>query len=264
MRMFWHEFKSNLKSLLVWWVIIVLLLAEAMTEFSVYVNNPDLNAMLEQMPPALLEAFSMRAFNLTTLTGFYGIMFLYFALVVTIAAAMWGSHGLAREERSKTAEFTLTLPVARFQVLTAKVMAALADLLLLLAWLWGLAWVFVQKYEPQPAFYDFLRLEMEALLVLGVFFLALGVLLSSWLPRARRAVATTVALVMVMYFLAIAAGMHKKLDFLRYVTPFKYFDAARFLHAGRLDEQSLLLSFALTAGMLALAYWRYQKRDVYT
>ena len=71
--------------------------------------------MLDSMPPAMLDALSMRAFNLTTFSGFYGIMFIYFGLMGAIAAAMWGSDIISKEERDKTVEFSLVLPVSRSQ-----------------------------------------------------------------------------------------------------------------------------------------------------
>jgi ABC-2 type transport system permease protein len=62
-------------------------------------------AMIEAMPPAVMDAVNMRAFNLTTLSGFYGLMFIYFGLMGAIAAAMWGSDIISKEERDKTVEF---------------------------------------------------------------------------------------------------------------------------------------------------------------
>ena len=61
-----------------------------------------------------------KAFNLTTISGFFGIMFTYFALLLSIAATMWGSDIISKEERDKTVEFSLTLPVTRSRVVTAK------------------------------------------------------------------------------------------------------------------------------------------------
>jgi ABC-2 type transport system permease protein len=81
-------------------------------------------AMLDAMPPAVMDAMNMRAFNLTTLSGFYGVMFLYFGLMGAIAAAMWGSDIISKEERDKTVEFALVLPVSRSRVITAKALAA--------------------------------------------------------------------------------------------------------------------------------------------
>ena len=54
-------------------------------------------------------------------------MFTYFALMLSIAAAMWGSDIISKEERDKTVEFSLTLPVTRSRLVTAKALAALVN-----------------------------------------------------------------------------------------------------------------------------------------
>ena len=53
-----------------------------------------------------------------------GIMIIYFGLILTIAAAMWGSDIITKEERDKTVEFALTLPVTRSRLISAKAVAA--------------------------------------------------------------------------------------------------------------------------------------------
>ena len=84
-------------------------------------------AILDTMPKAMLDAFMMSAFDLTKLVGFYGIMFIYFGLMGAIASAMWGSDIISKEERNKTVEFSLVLPVSRRTVITAKALAALVN-----------------------------------------------------------------------------------------------------------------------------------------
>ncbi|MGD8474654.1 MAG: hypothetical protein PVH59_11055, partial [Anaerolineae bacterium] len=87
MNIFVRELKSNLRSLIVWGVVVVLFVTIGFSKFSAYYGNPEMLELLDSMPPALLEAFSFQAFNLTTLTGFYGVVFTYFALILSIAAA---------------------------------------------------------------------------------------------------------------------------------------------------------------------------------
>jgi hypothetical protein len=43
---------------------------------------------LDAMPQALLESFNMNAFNLTTVTGFLGVMYAFLGLIMGIAAVM--------------------------------------------------------------------------------------------------------------------------------------------------------------------------------
>ena len=107
MNIFLRELKANLKSLLIWSAIIFLLIMIALAKFSAFAGDPSMLAMLDSIPEPMLDALNMRAFNLTTLSGFYGVMFIYFGLMGAIAAAMWGSDIVSKEERDKTVEFSL-------------------------------------------------------------------------------------------------------------------------------------------------------------
>ncbi len=263
MNIYLRELKANLKSLLVWTGIIALLLLIAVAKYSAYADNPEMLQLLDTMPQGLLDALNMKTFNLTTLTGFFGVMFVYFALMGAIAASMWGSDILSKEERDKTVEFLLVLPVSRVRVLTAKALAALTNAVLFMLFTWGISLLTVRRYAPDRAFLDFLRLEMGAMLMLELLFLALGLLLGASMKRYKRAGSTAVAVIMGTYFLSVAIGMHDKLDFLKWFTPFRYFDAGTLYRAGRMDTVYVTLSLLLTALMLAAAYWAYNRRDLY-
>jgi len=91
----------------------------------------------QAMPAALMDAFNLRAFNLITLSSFYDVMFTYFALILSVAAAMWGSGIISKEERDKTVEFSLTLPVTRSKMVTSKSLAALVNCIALLPITWA-------------------------------------------------------------------------------------------------------------------------------
>ena len=86
-----RELRANFKSLLIWSGIALLFVTVGFSKFSAYEGNPELLAILDNLPPALVEAFNLNAFNLTTITGFFGVMFSYFALILSISAAMWGT-----------------------------------------------------------------------------------------------------------------------------------------------------------------------------
>ena len=127
MNIFFRELRANLKSLLIWGAIVVLFTVVGFSKFSAYYNNPEMSAILNDFPSAMVSAFNLKAFNLTTVTGFFGIMFAYYGLLLSIAAAMWGSDIISKEERDKTVEFSLTLPVTREKLITAKTMAAVIN-----------------------------------------------------------------------------------------------------------------------------------------
>jgi beta-exotoxin I transport system permease protein len=263
MNIFLRELKANLKSLIIWCVIIVLLIMIAVAKFSAFAGNPEMLAMLDSIPAGMMDALNLRAFNLTTLSGFYGIMFVYFGLMGAIAAALWGSDIISKEERDKTVEFSLVLPVSRSRVITAKALAALVNCIAFVLITWAVSLVAVQRYHPDQAFYNFLALEMQAMFFIELIFLAIGLLLGCAMKQYKRSASTAVAIILVTYFMSIITVMQEKLDFLKYFTPFKYFDAGEFFRSGRMDTTYLLLSGAIIIVCLAAAYWIYNKRDLY-
>ncbi len=232
-------------------------------KFSAYYNNPEMLAILDALPPAMMAAFNMQAFNLTTLTGFFGIMFTYFALMLGIAAAMWGSDIISKEERDKTVEFALTLPVTRSRVVTAKTLAALVNCVVLLLVTWGASLAQRAAYAPDSEFYSFLSLCMVALFIMQVIFLAIGILLGCAMKQYKRASAVAVAMLLGTYFLSIISGLNASLDFLKYFSPFKYFDAGVLLRESRFDLGFVLLSVVIIAVSMIVAHVTYSKRDLY-
>ena len=263
MNIFLHELRANLKSLLIWSGIIILFSVIGFTKFSAFYENPELTAILDSMPPAMLAALSMNAFNLTTVTGFYGIMIMYFGLILSIAAAMWGSDIIAKEERDRTVEFSLTLPIMRSQLITAKTTAAAVNCVILLLITWGITLVNAQAYQPDSEFYGFVSISMLAFLLMQMIFLALGIFLGCALKRHKRAGSLTMAILLGTYFASILAGLNEDLKFLRYISPFKYFDAAMMLKENRMEITFVLLSVTLVVALMTGAYLSYQKRDLY-
>jgi ABC-2 type transport system permease protein len=263
MNIFLRELKANIKSLVIWGVIVTMLIMIAVGKFAAFADNPEMLAILDTMPPAMLDALNMRAFNLTTLSGFYGVMFIYFGLMGAIAAAMWGSDIISKEERDKTVEFSLVLPVSRSRVVTAKALAALVYCILFVLITWAVSLAAVRSYNPDQAFFDFLALEMGAMFSIELVFLAIGLLLGCAMKQYKRSASTAVSIILATYFMSIVSSMQENLDFLKYFTPFRYFEAGELFRTGSLNGTYLLISAAIILLSLVAAYWSYNKRDLY-
>jgi len=263
MNIFIRELKANLKSLVIWSVIIALLIFMAAAKFTAFAGDPEMLKIMDSLPPAMLDVFNMRAFNLTTISGFYGIMFIYFGLMGAIASAMWGSDIISKEERDKTVEFSLVLPVSRSRVITAKALAVLVNCVAFVLITWGMSLVAVQSFNPDQVFYSYLALQMRAMFVIELIFLSLGLLLGCVMKQYKRSASIAVGIILATYFMSVVSGMQEKLDFLKWFTPFKYFDAADLFHTGQMNSTYLLISLGIIVVCVALAYFTYNKRDLY-
>ncbi|MGB4595728.1 MAG: ABC transporter permease subunit [Anaerolineaceae bacterium] len=262
MKFFLHEFKLNFKSLMVWTVVIGLLILVAVTKFSAFIGNEASLAIMDGIPAQVLDAMQMRSFNLTTLEGFFGVMFIYFALMGAMAATMWGSDAISREERDRSAEFSLVLPVSRSRVVTTKLLAALVNCVLFVLFTWVISIYAVRIYSPAAGFYQFLRLEMLAMYLIELIFLAIGVLLACAVKNFRVVGSIAIGIILSAYFLSIVTNITTKLNWFKALNPFSWFDAVEFFNKGALKPLSLILTAILVVACLLAAYFAYEKRDL--
>lgn len=263
MRIYLRELKANFKSLLIYTGVVGFFAIVGFQKFSAYAENPEILEVLDSMPAALLESFNMNAFNMTTVEGFFGVMFAFVALIMGIAAVMWGSDIISKEERDKTVEFALTLPVKRSTLITAKAAAALTNCILLALATWGLNAVSARVYDPSPEYYRFLYEGMAALLVLQIIFLAIGIFIGSAMKQHKKAGSVAISVLLGTYFFSVIAGLKEEWEFLKYFTPFKYFDPALIMRESRVEPVYLWISAGVILISLAGAYLSYQRRDLY-
>lgn len=263
MNIFFRELRANLKSLLIWGGIVLLFSVVGFAKFSAYEGNPELLAILDSMPPAMIEALNFNAFNLTTVTGFYGVMINYFALILSVAAAMWGSDIISKEERDKTVEFALTLPVTRSRLITGKILAAVVNCVALLLITWAAVLIGAAQYQPDGEFYSFVARTMLAMFFLQMIFLAVGIFLGAAMKQYRRAGSVAVSLLLATYFISFVSAMNENLEFLEYFSPFTYFNPGTLLLESQFEMFYVWLSAGIVAVALVGAYVTYARRDLY-
>ena len=263
MRIYLRELKANFKSLLIYCGITLFFLTVGFAKFSGYADNPELLAVMDGLPDAMLDAFSMNAFNLTTVEGFFGVMFVFIGLILSIAAVMWGSDIIAKEERDKTVEFALTLPVRRSTLITAKTAVVVTNSILLALFTWGLTLVNTARYDPDPEFYEFVALGMLAIFFMQLIFLAVGILLGAAIKNHKRSGSIAISILLGTYFISIIAGLNEDFENLKYFTPFKYFDPAVLLHESRIEPFYIWLSLVIVVVSMVSAYLAYSRRDLY-
>jgi ABC-2 type transport system permease protein len=96
-----------------------------------------------------------------------------------------------------------------------------------------------------------------------LIFLALGIFLGCVMKKHKLSGSLAVSILLGTYFASVLAGMSKDMEFLKYFSPFKYFDPFLMLKDSGLDPLYVLLSLAIVAVLIVGAYLTYQKRDLY-
>ena len=258
-----HEFKTLLKSALVWSLAVAGLFAIYLSLFpSISKSAALLDEAMANFPEELLTAFGMNGVSLATVLGYLSFVFLFVQLCLAIQASSYGFSLLSVEERELTADFLLTKPVTRSQILTSKFLAALTALTItnLAAWVscLGLLRIFAANYEYEirP-----LLLILSSVVFFQLFFLTVGLVISLLVKRIRNVVPYAMGLAFGMYVLSVFSDMLGE-SVLEKITPFKHFSPNDIIRTDAYNFSLVWISLLVIALSLAGSYYLYPRRDI--
>lgn len=260
MRILRHELRQGCKALLVWTAAIAFMLGLCIVIYPEMESQMDeISGMFSNMG-SFSAAFGMDRISFGEFTGFFGVECgNVLGLGGALFAALLGISSLADEEKNRTAEFLLTHPVSRRKVAAEKFAAVLLQIVLLNA-----AVVAVTVLSA--------RIAGEALdvKIFSLFFLAYFILqteiaavcfgISAFLSRGGMGIGLGIAVL--FYFLNIIANLTKDAEFLKYITPFGYTEAADIIADGRIDAGCLAVGLVFTAAGIAAAFLWYGRKDI--
>ena len=263
MNIFRHEFKMHLRSVITWSVAVAVLILIYVSLFSSFAQDAELlNEMMAKFPEQLRLAFGLNDVNLATVLGFYGLVFLFVQICLAIQAANYGFSLVSVEEREWTADFLLTKPVRRTQILTSKLLAALSGLTITNIVVWISSFVCITLFKGDRT-YDTRHLVMLLLsiVVFQLFFLSVGVVISLLVKRVRSVTPYAMALGFGMYVLSVFGDLLGT-NALEKITPFKHFEPNYILQNGAWDLPLVLISAAVIVMALVGSYLLYARRDI--
>ena len=263
MNVFLQDIRANRKGLLIWAGCSVLLIAGVIGKYAgLSQNDLKINEMFAKMPRAIQLLAGGGAFDLSSIGGFIGVTFGYLLLIGSIYALTLGTNTASREERDKTAEFLLSKPVERWQVMLAKLLSSFCCVLIFTFVAFGVSAAATSCLEPDSGLTGSILLMSLGLLLVQCVFLGMGTFLASLAGRARHSGRVGMAFVFGTYLLSLAIQLNEKLDFLRPLTPFAYFDLATTLKGNGIELVYVVLSAAIGILFAFAALIAGRKKDI--
>lgn len=257
-----RELKANLKSVTIWGIAIAFLVTVWMIEYESFAGNPAIDELMAAMPQEMLAVLGMQDFTLGSLNGFIGSISLYLYLLLGIQAILLGSSLIAKEERDRTAEYLFTLPISRRRVIVEKTISAIINLgLLNLVTLLAMM-LSTFNYDKSEDFYRFIGLIFIALFIIQMIFLSIGMLVSSISNNHEKSGTISVSILMMTFLISSLINTVDRLDFLKYITPFKYFESSYLLNEMSLHPIYLVLSMLIIAVGIGGTLTLFPKRDL--
>ena len=258
-----HEVRIRLKSVITWSLSLAAMVIFFFSIFPTFADEAALmKDLLAKFPPQLLEAFGMNRMDLSTVLGFYSFVFIFVQLCLAIQAGNYGFGLVSIEESELTADFLLTKPVSRVQVLTSKLLGTLTSLVVTDLVVWLASFIAIFSFRGSRTFETGLLIGLMLSLVLfQLFFLSVGLVISLLVKRVRSVTPYSLGLSFGTYVINGFSGVFGDVK-LEYITPFKQLDPAYFVQHGAFNIPLLLLNMGISLVALAASYWLYTHRDI--
>jgi len=263
MNMFLHELKAYRKSTIIWTCSLVGLIIMFLPMFPSFSNDIEgMKSLLESYPEAVRKAFSFSIDTFSSILGFYSYVFAYIALCGSIQAMNLGLSVVSKEASDKTADFLLTKPVTRKQILTAKLFAILTSIIITNA-------IYVITSIIMASFVSAALFDMKIFIMISLtmffmqlIFMSLGVLISVILPKIRSVISISLSTVFSLYILSMFYSVVGG-DGLRYLTPFKYYDTSYIMKNASYETSFVIFEILFIAASIGISYAIYSKKDIH-
>ena len=255
-----HELKQAWKALLIWTLSIGAFIVICLFMYPEMRTQTESISSIFSSMGAFSAAFGLDVLDYGSLKGFYGIECgSILGIGGALFAALAGIGALAGEEKDGTAEFLLTHPLSRAEIVTKKLIAVMIQIVALNVAVYLMAIGSIAAVGEAVPWKEVTILHLAFFLMqVEIACLCLGISAFLW----RGGIGIGLGLAIALYFLNIIANLTDKADALKFLTPFGYADGAEILSKGAIHGLRLLVGMAAAACGVVLAYWKYCRKDI--
>jgi ABC-2 type transport system permease protein len=236
--------------------------AASMNKFVGFEKSGQASQVFAAFPKGVAAAFGLGNVDINTALGWFAMAFMYLLVLVAIHASLLGAGILAEEEQDKTAEFLFAKPISRAKVVTEKLLAALTLVIVLniVTLLSSISMVAMVNKGVSPN--KEILLMMAGMFVVQIIFMVIGSAAAAIVRKPKYAAPAASGIMFATFFLSMWLDITDKLPNLKYLTPFKYFDAKIIAKKAALDPVFIAISFVIIVVIVTATYVFYEKRDL--
>jgi len=211
--------------------------------------------------PAEFSAIIGDLSNATTPAGWLSIELysLFVPFAVCIIAIIAGANAIGKEEDSGTLELLLASPISRAKLFTQKSLAILTQVAVIGLMTWLGVYIGSLLFEFDVNLANVLWASISAV-ALGALFGSIA--LATQAVTGKRAMALGVAsgVLAIGYALNILSSLVESLEWVKFLSPFYYFNVEDTLSSG-VDFTKLAVLVVLTIALYIIAHIWFAKRD---
>lgn len=257
-----QELKMAYRSMLYWTLGMVILCMFFMMFFkSLSADAAVMNQIFENFPKEFLSALGISDLDMSTIQGYYGLVFNYVTLIGALFAMKLGLGVLSEEVRCKTSDFLVVKPIERKTIVTAKLLTILI-LILIQNIVYSLcSYVLAVSNSKDTIDTPLFFLINLTLLLVQLFFVGFGLFLSVIIKKIKTVLPLTMGVVFGFFILQMLNQTLNETT-LTYLTPFAYFDMVTIINEQALNRTYVILDLALILIFITLTYVIYKRKDM--
>jgi ABC-2 type transport system permease protein len=253
-------FRASWRAGLGWSIAFVLMIVPTVAFWPAFQGSSGIMEALDQLPPALLEAFGLEDF--ASPAGYLkgGLYDVVIPLMFAAAGVLLASSATAAEEDSGRLELWLTQPVTRSAVFAGRILAVLG-------WLAVLAFVVLVSQLASDAVYGLeiadapVTATVALCALLGALYAALAIAVAGVVGRPGPVLALGLGLALAGYVVAALFPLSDVLEAWAWLSPWDWaLGGDPLFHPTELVRYVALVG--ATAALLLLGFVAFARRDV--
>lgn len=257
-----RELRAYRKSTVVWAASLSAIIVVFMALYPAFTQDvAATKEILSRFPEALRNALNLSLANFFTIYGFYGYLLTFATLAAAIQAMNLGTGVISKEVSGKTADFLLSKPVTRARVVSAKLAAILAILVITNVVFVAVSYLSARIVDTEGFAAGTFLLLASTMSLVQLVFMALGVLAAVLIPKVKSVVSVSLPTVFTCYIIGTLGDVLGN-DKVRYVSPFRFYDTSYIIDHVSLEAKYLVLEAVVVAVVLAASYAVYIRKDV--
>lgn len=259
-----REFKVNLKSLIIWTLILVIIFLIVFLIYPYIITDEtikNIDEMMKIFPEDLLKAFNMDIASLSSAFGWLKTEgFMFILLIIGFYSSMQGGTILLKEENDKTIEYLESLPIKRNDIITNKIIVGITYILLMTLVI-GLFNYFALLLSGDFNQKQYLLLSLTPILI-GLPLFSINLFISTFMHKTKRIVGISLGMVFVFYILSALSEISSSASILKFFSIYTLADTRGIITNNIINPMYILISLFITFIFILFSYVRYNKKEL--
>lgn len=259
-----RELKVNLKSFLIWIIILMSIFGIVFIMYPSIMNSEnikDMEELIKVFPEEMLKMFNM---DITSLSSAFGWLktegFVLILLITGMYSSILGSNILLKEENDRTIEYLYAKPISRNKIITSKILVGIFYIILMILFillfnLVGLS--LIEKIDLKL----FLLLSISPILIcIPIFFISMFI--SCFFNKTKKVLGVSIGIVFISYFLMILSNLNDKSEFFKYFSIYSLGDPRNIILNNNIPILNIIICVFVSLIFIFGIYKIYNRKEL--